>query len=336
MTQAVNIYDVAKAASVSPSTVSRILNGTARVSLEKQARVQHAIEALDYEPNVIAKGLKRGRTFAVGVLSQRFSSTYHGEQLEGIEDGLQGTAYHPVIVSARSSRSEGRRALETLTEHCVDGLIVLGSSLSDDDLRKVAARKPLVIINRVVPGLEDRCLAIDNVRGGYLATQHLLSLGHRRIAHIGGPIGRSDCDDRFEGYKNALKEFDVSYDPNLIVRSAIQEREAMLAVEHLFARGADFTALFCVNDNTANGVQLALHQRGLRIPEDVSLVGFDDLYPARFSTPPLTTVRQHIRYVGYSAAKAVVALLQGQPIYFERPEPELVLRQSTASTAANP
>jgi LacI family transcriptional regulator len=336
MNQTVNIYDVAKAAQVSPSTVSRILNGTARVSLEKQTRVQNAIEALNFEPNIIAKGLKRGRTFAIGVLSQHFSSTYHGEQLEGIEDGLQGTAYHPVIISARSSRTEERRTFEALTEHYVDALIVLSDSLNDDNLRKIAARKPLVIINRLVPGLEDRCLTIDNVRGGYLATQHLLGLGHRRIAHIGGPIGRSNCDDRFEGYKNALSEFGVSYDPNLVVRNAIQEHEAVLATQHLLARAANFSAIFCVNDNTASGVQLALHQRGLRIPDDVSLVGFDDLYPARFMTPPLTTVRQHVRQIGHSAAQAVIHVLEGQSTHFKSPEPELVIRESTAVTRAIP
>jgi LacI family transcriptional regulator len=339
MAQTVNIYDVAKAAQVSPSTVSRILNGTARVSLEKQTRVQNAIEALNFEPNIIAKGLKRGRTFAIGVLSQHFSSTYHGEQLEGIEDGLQGTAYHPVIISARSSRTsrtDERRTFEALTEHYVDALIVLSGSLSDDELRKIAARKPLVITNRIVPGLEDRCLTIDNVRGGNLATRHLLSLGHRRIAHIGGPIGRSNCDNRLEGYKNALKEFGVPYDPNLVVRNAIQEHEGVLAAQHLLARATNFSAIFCVNDNTASGVQLALHQHGLRIPDDVSLVGFDDLYPTRFMTPPLTTVRQHVRQIGHSAARAVIDLLEGQVIQFKSPEPELVIRESTAAARVNP
>jgi LacI family transcriptional regulator len=173
-------------------------------------------------------------------------------------------------------------------------------------------------------------LGIDNRKGAYEGIRHLIELGHRRIAHIAGPTSHPDAIERLEGYRAALEDANIPFDPSLITVGDYMEQSGVLAVESLLARGALFTAIFAANDQMAYGASVALYRRGIRVPHDVSLVGFDDLPSSSYFTPPLTTVRQPGPEMGWEAARLVLALLEG---YNYTPEPlstRLVVRESTA------
>jgi LacI family transcriptional regulator len=330
MSATVTLSHVAQEAGVSPSTVSRILNGTARVAPEKRARVEHAIRQLGYQPNVMAQGLARGKTMSVGVLTQDISSPYYGEAVAGVEQGLDGSDYHPVVVSGHWRAEQEREALEVLLGRQVDALIVMGGHLDDDHLRRIAANIPLIAIGRSIKGLEAQCMRVDNLHGAYLATRHLIERGHRRIAHIAGPQDNDEAVERLAGYRRALEEAGIAFDGQIVVEGNYAEQSGLMATEALFARASLFTSIFIANDQMAYGVRLALYRRGVRVPDDVSMVGFDDLSSSSYTTPPLTTVRQAIRDMSRAAADAVLTLLAGQRVNLPRFEVSLVIRESTA------
>jgi LacI family transcriptional regulator len=327
----VTLSHVARAAGVSPSTVSRILNGTAQVTADKRARVEEAIRKLGYQPNVMARGLASGRSMSVGVLTQDISSPYYGEAVAGIERALSGSHYHPLVVSGHWRPEQEREALDVLLGRQIDALIVLGGLLAAEHLRGVSARMPIVVVGREVQGLEARCMRVDNAQGAYLAARHLLGLGHRRIAYIAGPSTNTDAVERREGFRRALGEAGLAPDPNLVVEGDFTEQSGLLSVEALFARAALFTAVMAANDQMAYGARLALYRRGIRVPEDVSLVGFDDLFGSSYTTPPLTTVRQSMEEMGSIAATAILGLLRGETVRLASFMPvTLVIRESTA------
>jgi LacI family transcriptional regulator len=324
------LHDVAKAAKVSPSTVSRILNGTAVVSVEKRKSVEDAIARLGYRPNFMAQALAKGRSMMVGVVTQSISSPFYGETFVGIEQGLAESGYHPMFISAHWQIDDEREAIEMLTARRADGLIVLGGNLEDGFLSRVAHTLPLVTVGRLIHGLEHQSVQINQEAGAVLGMRHLLELGHRRIAHITGPGFHRDANERLLGYQKALAEAGIAFDPNLVVEGTYQERGGLLATEQLLSRNTNFSAIFCANDQTAFGARLALHRRGIRVPEDMSLIGFDDLFVSSYTTPPLTTVRQPSEEMGMAAAKLILGLLEQRPQQPISLNPSLVLRESTA------
>src|SRR5579859_2437716 len=207
MNKAVTLEDIARQAGVSPSTVSRVLNGSKRVADDKRALILAAIEQHQYRPNPVARGLVRGRSMTIGVLMQDISSPFFASMVSGFEQGLDRDAYQPMFASThwRAENQENElRSLQLLLERRVDGVIVLASSIPDDDLRTIAANIPMIIAARRVQGLEDRCLYVDNQGGAYRATRYLLGLGHTRIAHIAGTAGHPDATDRLIGYRRAI------------------------------------------------------------------------------------------------------------------------------------
>jgi LacI family transcriptional regulator len=188
-----------------------------------------------------------------------------------------------------------------------------------------------VVIGRLVGGLEDRCLRPDNVAGARAATRHLIDLGHRRIAHITGRITHQDAVDRLEGYRLALREAGIARAPELVVEGDFEESSGFQATEQLFQRGVEFTAIFAAADLMAYGARLSLFRHDLAVPEDVSLVGFDDQHLSPFAIPPLTTVRQPRLEMGQGAAAALLAALKGEPPKLPALRVEFVPRASSAA-----
>jgi len=326
----VTLSHVAREAGVSPSTVSRVINGTARVAPEKERAVYEAIRRLGYQPNLIAQGLAKGKSMSVGVITQDVASPYYGEVIKGVEEGLSGSPYYPVFASGHWRPDAEREAFKVLNGRKIDGLIVMGGLLPDAELRALAGGLPTVVLGRTVPGLEPDCLTVDHVQGAYEATRHLIDLGHRRIAHIAGPLYQQDARDRLEGYRRALAEANLNFDPRLVVEGDYHEPSGLMAVEALLARGALFTAIFSSNDQMAYGARLALYRRGIQVPGEVSLVGFDDLPSSSYTTPPLTTVAQPSLEFGREAARAILRKLEGRPYAFAPLANRLVVRESTA------
>lgn len=323
---------VAQRAGVSPSTVSRILNGTAVVSDDKKHAVDAAIAELGFVPNPVARGLAGGRTLSIGVVTQAIDSPFYGAALRGIEDVLDPAGYSPLFVSGHWDADKEARCIEVLRSRRVDGMIVLTGRLSDQALKTCAKSLPVVVTGRALkaPGLY--ALNFDNFEGGKLATQHLIALGHTRIAFIAGAPGHPDSEERMRGYLSALQSAGIAHNPALTLSGEYHEGSGLSAVNLLIKGNLPFTAIFAANDQMANGAALGLYRSGMRVPQDVSLVGFDDLPMSSYATPPLTTVHHPSQELGRLAALAMLELLAGKKPKIEMPVPLLIARESTSVT----
>lgn len=320
---------VAKQAGVSPSTVSRILNGTAQVSEEKQALVKAVIEELGFRPDPAARSLAGGRTMSIGVLTQFIDSPYYGEALRGIEDELHKANYVPLFVSGHWNEAEEKIRLFMLQERKVDGIIVLTGKLADDTLIEMATHIPLVVTGRRLTANGLFSIDFDNNEGASLAVRHLHALGHSRVAFISGPLDHPDANERLQGFKDEISRKGMASDDALIVCSDYQEAGGFRAMNSLLEARVQFTAVLAANDQMAYGARLALHRSGLRVPEDVSLIGFDDLPHSAFTLPPLTSVRQSVYEIGLLAAKAMIDILDKKHPPSKLIAAELVVREST-------
>ena len=329
----VTLDQVARLAGVSPSTVSRILNGTAVVSDDKRLAVDDAVRKLGFVPNPVARGLAGGRTLSIGVITQAIDSPFYGGTLRGIEDALHKVGYSPLFVSGHWDPAIEARCIDTLRSRRVDGIIVLTGRLSDLALRALAKNLPVVVTGRKLQGANLVALDFDNCAGARLATRYLIELGHRRIAFIAGDPVHPDAQQRHKGYIEALIEAGLSYDPALVLQGHFHEEDGRAAVDALVAARTPFTALFATNDQMAMGALLGLTRHGLRVPQDVSLVGFDDLPASTYSVPPLTTVRQPAYAIGECAAAAMLGLLRGSVPDDTMPPPTLIVRESTRPLA---
>ncbi len=325
----VTLEMVAQSAGVSPSTVSRILNGTAVVSDDKRQAVDHAIATLGFVPNPVARGLAGGRTLSVGVITQTIDSPFFGGALRGIEGELSAAGYSPLFVSGQWNAAHEARCIDVLRSRRVDGIIVLAGRLGDAALTAVAHNLPVVVTGRSLKAAGLMSLDFDNFEGGRLATHHLLQLGHRRIAFITGDTRHPDAKERHRGYRAALEAAGLTPDPALVVPGQYTEDSGRLAVERLLDSRVPFSAIFAANDQMAFGAALGLHRRRLHVPHDVSLVGFDDVATATFSIPPLTTVHHPVVEMGQIAARAMLQLLAGETPDAQLPAPRLVVREST-------
>lgn len=321
--------DVARAAGVSASTVSRILNGSARVADDKRAAVEAAIRQLRFRPDHAARSLKTGTTMTVGVLVQDVESPFFARLLHGIESSLQGTGYVPMMVSGHWDPVQEEERVRLLMDRRIDGLVVLAGRLSDARLTEFARHQPTVVLGRKLTARNLHATWFDQVEAGRLATRHLLEAGHQRIAHIAGPEENPDARDRHRGYLQAHKEFGLRADPALTVLGDFLETGGLLAMNRLLDGRRPFTAVFASNDQTAFGARMAMHRRGIRVPEDISIVGVDDLPASSYVTPAQTTVRQPLFELGCYAAAALRRLMGNDVEALPMPSIELVIRDTT-------
>lgn len=316
---AVTIYDVAKAAGVGISTVSRVLNDSSRVSPQTRCRVLDAIEALGYQPNLMARNLSRSRIQTVGVLLSYLTNPFQVAVLQGIERTLSQGGYDLVIfnVDSHDVDSDQRRQslLESISQgrRC-DGLITISFAPSDEHLARLRRyRIPVVITDYCKEGIPS--VFVDNVKGGRTATAHLISLGHRRIGYIqdyfkrpNGPNGNWPGADRQRGYIQALKAAGMEVDPGLIQAGHGHVRaNGAQAMQRLMEQDHPPTAVFAVSDMLALGAMEYAQANGIRIPDDVAIVGFDDIDLASFAH--LTTIRQPMQKLGSQAAAMLLQAL---------------------------
>ncbi len=326
----VTIQDIARAAGVSKSTVSRVLNGTAVVRPEKRKAVEEATKRLGFKPNVVARSLARGRSMTIGVLTQLIGSPFYDTVAQGVIAGLSGTGYSPIFVDGRWERDEELEGIRALLGRRVDGLVLIGGDVAGEEIASLCGELPTIVVARHLPGKEHRCLYMDNVDGGYQATQHLIDHGHRRIAIIRGLEHHPDAIDRFIGYEKALANAGIPFDPDLVCQGDFSADSGEDAVERLLSSGIHFTSVFAANDLTAYGARLALYRHEVAVPDAVSVVGFDDQLESSYVTPPLTTIRQPARAMGELGAGAVLGLIRGESFASRSIRGELVSRESVA------
>jgi LacI family transcriptional regulator len=320
---------VAAAAQVSPSTVSRILNGTARVRESKVRAVNAAISQLQFVPNPVARSLARGKSMTVGVVTQTLNSAYYGEAAQAIETGLLRGNYSPLFVSGHWRPTDERKCVQRLLDQRVQGIILLTSSLPDDEIAKLSRHVPLVLTARSIDAERICCLDVDNTPSAHLATAYLIGQGHRHIAFIAGSPDHPDASQRLAGYKAALAAHDIPFVKALVAVGDYSEAGGYAAMIRLLDSRAEFTAVFAANDESAFGAMLALHRSGRKVPQDVSLVGFDDLPASSFTIPPLTSLHRSIDEIGDCAARAMIDLIEGRIPVVRYSSPTLAIREST-------
>jgi len=326
------IKDVAQHAQVSVATVSHVINDTRFVAEATRVRVQQAIEALRYVPSALARSLKSNRTHTVGMMIPNSSNPYFAEIIRGIEDTFYEAGFNVILCNSDDDPIKQGNYVRLLTEKQVDGLIVMSSG-SDVELLDTlrAARMPQVVVDREIDDLAADLVEVNHEAGGFLATQHLLKLGHRRIGCIAGPLGLSSARERVQGYRRALAEAGVTVDDRLIRGADFTSAGGLAAMTSLLDSARRPTAVFASNDLMAIGAICAAAQRGLRIPQDVSVVGFDDIALAAHSNPPLTSVVQPKHQTGQLAAQLLLERIADPSRALQRTilQPSLLVRQSS-------
>jgi DNA-binding LacI/PurR family transcriptional regulator len=321
--------DVAQLAQVSYQTVSRVLHDSPNVRRDTRERVLAAIRQLDYRPNLMAQALVTGHSRTLGVVS--FDTTLYGpaSTLLGIEQAAHGAGYSVSIASLQSlNRPSMLGAVHRLQGQGVEGIIVIAPQKSAvDALRHLSHRVPLVAVE-AGPDDSVSVVAVDQFAGAAAATRHLLSLGHRNVWHIAGPLDFLEAELRVAGWKSALKE--AGLQPPPFTRGDWSPRSGYEAGQRLI-RSPEITAVFAGNDQMALGLLRLLHEAGRDIPGDISVVGFDDIPEAAYFTPPLTTIRQDFTEAGRRCLGLLVTLIEtGEPVSKVMVAPELVVRASTA------
>lgn len=331
------ITDVAERAAVSKSTVSRVLNGLP-VKEETRLRVLAAIEDLDYIPNAQARGLTSGKTNLVGVVVPYMGSPFYGPILDGCHRTLWSYGFNMMVCSTYNRQGNEWELSKMLWEKRVDGMLILTPrEIRDKPMQKFLRETaksgfPIVVADGQIEHSRVSCVCVDNFQGGYEATRHLLELGHRQIGLVLGIADTAESIQRLDGYKKALYDWGIPFDPNKVWDTGAYSYEAgkKLAPQLL---NPNLTAVFIASDDIAVGVMEVWQEYGVRIPDDLSIIGYDDLDYAEMAKPKLTTIRQPLTQLGEIGARKLVWIITD-----EEPDntlitlqTELVIRDSTAS-----
>ncbi len=331
----ITLRKLAEHLGLSRTTISMILNDVpeaTRFPEETRRRVVESAKKLGYRPNYFARSLGSRRSYLIGVIAPDFGNGYEAALLSGFERRLLNTGYTSFVSNHFWSRSLLQRHVETLCDRGVEGLLLIDSTPSD------SPGIPAVTICTDRSPIWSTCVSIDNVFGISEAINHLVGLGHREIAFIKGPKWSGDTEDRWGAVLSTCKEVGVRVDPRLTVQLERLEptgmrhaEEGRIAAEKLLHRGKRFTALVAYNDISALGAMTALREAGHKVPEDISVMGFDDIEFASIAYPPLTTIRQPLRDMGATAAELLIRKIgKNEVVDNVCVRPELVVRSSTS------
>jgi DNA-binding LacI/PurR family transcriptional regulator len=330
------IYDVARLAGVSTATVSRALNGTGQIAPATRTAIEAAVEQLGYRPNTIARSLVTKSTQTIALLLPDITNPFYAALVSGIQQYALSHDHTMLLCTTEGDAAREEQYLHLLRAKQVDGALVDGLVLPPDRIaRFVRDGFPIVCLDRDIDSTSIPLVQVDNRLGGKLATEHLVGLGHERIAHVTGLRSLGISEERLAGYADALRVAGISADPRLVAEGRFTEEGGYLAARVLLRSIPDLTAIFAANDLSALGVLSAIAESGRRVPDDISVVGFDDLRLSAFTAPPLTTVRQPAAEIAELATKILVGLTRGEEVNRLRHllEPTLVVRASTRESA---
>jgi LacI family transcriptional regulator len=329
--RAATMHDVAREAGVSTATVSRVLNG-GRVRPGTARSVERAMRRLGYVPNRVARGLVTGRSDVVGVLVPDLVGPLNAAVARGVEDVLEERGLHAVVMTDHREAERERERLATLVARRVDGLVLIGSELGDDDIHATVGATPVVHVGAETPHGDLPEVRVDNAAGIEAELAHLAAAGHRRIAHLAGP--RRDGRERREALERLAPAMGLEL---VAVEDGAFSEEGGLRGGRALLRRDGFSAVVCGNDRSAVGLYAAARERGLRLPDDLAVVGFDDLPWSAYLDPALTTVRQPSREMGRAAAARILdAEGEGAWTGVLTLTPELVDRASVARAPPSP
>jgi DNA-binding LacI/PurR family transcriptional regulator len=331
----VRMRDVANRCGVSISTVSLVLSGDARIPEDTARKVLQAVKAMEYRPSVLARSLARRISRTIGVILPEFgfvrNKPFYYQALQGIHSQTQPAGYKMVVEAANRVFLARRYYLRLLKEQSADAMIYLAASISDEFLREMEKEPyPFILVGSYVDGADLTCIKSDDVAGAKMAVQHLISLGHKAIAHVAGSPEMSHGRDRELGYREAMKEAGLEVQASWVVPGNFELEQAEQAAQSL--AGSGVTAIFAGSDVMAYGVMRGLKAQNRRIPDDIAVVGMDDLEMSAWINPSLTTVRYDIRLMAELATKFAIRRVQTpitqKSLLSEIPAPELIIRSS--------
>ncbi|MBL0576521.1 HTH-type transcriptional regulator GalR [Aeromonas caviae] len=309
------IKDVALLSGVSVATVSRVINHSPKASQASRDAVFKAMHELNYHPNANARALAHQNNDTLGLIVADVSDPFFGTMVKAVEQVAQATGNFLLIGNGYHDAAKEKHVIEQLIGHRCSGLVVHAKMLPDEELIQMMSYVPgMVLINRIVPGFESRCVALDDRYGSWLATRHLIQEGHKKIGFLCSNHQISDSQDRLQGYLDALQEHNIPVDERQISRGSPDELGGEAAMTELLSRGQQMTAVVCYNDSMAAGALSVLSDNGIDVPQDLSLVGFDDVLISRYLRPRLTTVRYPIIAMATQAAELAIALAKGGPL----------------------
>jgi LacI family transcriptional regulator len=329
------IKDIAKRAGVSTATVSYVLNGNRYVSDDLKERVLTVVAELDYRPNAVAQSLRQKKTRTIGLLVPDNSNPFFAEVAKGVEDAGFESGVSVILCNSDGSFNRELRYLQLLRDKQVDGIILMPTTPRTDHIASIVERTiPVVIFYRQVPDLNIDSLVVDNFGGGYLATRHLVELGHTQIACVAPASIKSPSSLRVIGFRKAMEDAGLPVDESLIFRGDNRFAGGRDGATHLIASGKPFTAVFAGNDVMAIGTIRTLQQHGMKVPEDVSVVGFDGIALGDYISPSLTTIVQPRFDAGQTSFRLLLERIDGGNAEPRREivlKTELVVRESTAT-----
>ncbi len=327
----ISIKDIARAADVSHSTVSRALRNSPLVNPETSLRIRTIAQEKGYRVSAVGRSLVNRRTDTIGVVVTSIADPFNAEVVSGIEEIALTHGYSLLLATCHSDPNREMLAVQSFYERRVDGILVSSSRVGSLYRPMLADMKvPIIFINSHHPDDDMFSVTIDNHNAGLQATRHLVQLGHKRIGYLGNQFGLQADTQRYAGYRSALEEVDIGFDPELVVHGNGGPENAKSATARLLALANPPTALFCFNDMSAFGAMCAAREHGLAIPSDLSVVGLDDLLLSSYAEPALTTIRQPKHEMGRLAAGTLFQLLSGNsPERFISMRGELIVRKST-------
>lgn len=336
----ITIKDIARAAGVSHTTVSRALHDHPAISAETIAEIKQLAAKMGYVPSATARGLKTRRTRAFGVIVSHIDDPFWMEVVQGIDEILHPAGYSLFMAATHRDKQREKEVVQAMVQRGVDGVILCAPQFSSDQSRVMQSYGlPMVIVNN--EGTSDSPFLVynDDVYGSRLLTRHLIDLGHRRIVYLGNQVGGRTTIEREAGFREGMRAAGLAVpEQGVIMAPEGTPFGGYVGTRQILALAERPTAIVCYNDNMAIGVYSALHESGLRIPDDMSITGYDDITMAAYLFPPLTTLRQFKRELGQSAASMMLRVLDtrdhGEPqpdkITFEG---ELVIRASTVAVS---
>lgn len=326
-----SIKDIARMARVSHPTVSRALRNSPLVNPRTAERIRRIASEAGYQASAVARGLVMRRTRTIGLVVTSIADPFISGVVRGIEQTARDLGYNVMLADSNADPVREQKIVQSFAEQRLDGIIVTSSRVGALYLPMLEAmRVPIMLVNNQYPGTFVHAVMIANIEGTRAAVRHLIELEHRRIAYIGDQFGYQSDVERMSGYREALEEARIPFQAELVVHGDSRTEAAIGAMNRLLDLEEPPTAVCCYNDMTALGAMHAIHARGFRVPENISIAGFDDLFFAPYTQPPLTTVRQPVHRMGQLAMENLIKLISGEEsVAYIKVEAELVIRQST-------
>ncbi len=334
----VTILDIAKELNIAFSTVARALNDNPAISSATKKTVRETADRMGYQPNKLASSLRLGKTKTIGVLVPRLDVSFFSSVVHGIEGVMNDNNYTILLYQSKESVKQENKGIETFLRSRVDGIIASISLETESDKAYQEIKKrniPLAFFDRILPKLDVPTVTIDDFRGGFIATEHLIKMGYKKIVHINQYRDVNIFNERLRGYLSALEQYNIPVDENLIIKGDFSLEFGRQCVKDLMANNIDFDAIFTLEDFTAMGVMQQLKAFGKRIPDEIGLVGFANEAFSELVSPTLSTVDQCTVRMGEEVAHLFLKLLKKGNFYEHKPEkivlqPQLLIRESSS------